>query len=93
MMLNEVNKKNQEFETLEKDIGKHTRYILPRMQEARARFIREHGIPCVEEFEVVGVQRDASGKACYILKCLAFNDTKGRVVDPDLVITFRRDEY
>lgn len=66
-------------------VGRRARYVLPRGQQARARFIRTHGTLCLEDFEVIGVQRDYAGRPCYRLKCLAYEDTFGRCVGQDLI--------
>ncbi len=74
-----------DIDRLGKDVGRRARYILPRGQEARARFIGKHGTACVEEFEIIGVQKDHAGRAAYRIKCLAYEDRAGRCVEPDLI--------
>lgn len=66
------------------DIGKRVRYILPRGQEARARFIRKHGSLCLEEFQIKDVKRNWLGANVYEIKCVKYGSTL--FVEPGLVM-------
>lgn len=58
------------IQELKMDIGKRARFILPRNQEARARFIQQYSTMCVEELQIVSVEVNPMGEAFYWMKMI-----------------------
>lgn len=71
---------------MQANVGKVIRYKIPTERLSREKFLRQHGTIALQDFEIVGIQKDYKGNLCYRVRHIGFGlDTFGRCVDPALV--------